>query len=749
MLPSGHVMAIASENRTWTIALIGNPNTGKSTLFGALSGVRQRVGNYPGVTVEKKLGEVVHDGRRWILVDLPGTYSLAPRSPDEMVTVDVLLGRRTDVQPPDVVICVVAASNLTRNLYLVSQVLELGRPVIVALSMGDLAEADGLTVDAARLSRQLGIPVVPIQAQLGEGLEALKQAVEEAGTRPAPTIASPFPSAFRQEVEQLAATLTPPPARYLIERLLLDSGSEVEAQLALGEPDREQLRQRVDDARARLAEVGCRVPEVETTSRYAWIADATDGVVEHPDHAVSKSADRLDAVLTHKVWGSLILAAVLLLTFSAVFALAQIPMDWIDAGKDAVSGVLEEALPDGPIRSLLVKGIIGGIGAVVIFLPQIFILFFILTALEECGYLSRAAYLMDKIMVRVGLSGKSFIPLLSSFACAIPGVMATRVIENRRDRLTTILIAPLMSCSARLPVYTLMIAAFIPARSYLGGLIQLQGLTMFAMYSVGVVVAAAVALILKRTLLRSAAPVFLMEMPAYQWPSPRVIIYRMFERGLDFLQNAGTIIFAVSILMWGALYYPRISADELKPLLTEKARIEAAIDTARAANDGATAESLAADLGAIDHKMAGEQERRSFLGRAGKLIEPVVRPLGWDWRIGSAVLASFPAREVVVATMGVIFDVGEDVGEGEGEKRLTTALQTATWPETGKPLFNIPVALSVMVFFALCAQCVSTLAVIGRETQSWIWPTLSFTYMTVLAYIGAFLAYHVGMLFVS
>ena len=555
-LPSGHAMAIASENQTWTIALIGNPNTGKSTLFGALSGSRQRVGNYPGVTVEKKVGEVVHDGRRWILVDLPGTYSLAPRSPDEMVAVDVLLGRKTEVQPPDVVICVVSASNLTRNLYLVSQVLELGRPVVVALSMGDLAEADGLTVDAARLGRQLGIPVVPIQAQRGQGLEALKQAVEEAGSKPAPTITSPFPAPFREEVDRLSATLTPPPPR------LPDRTPAAGFGIGGRGPNRPRRRRPrpappADRGRPRrLAEAGCRVPGVETTARYAWIAGTVEGVVQHPEHAHSRSADRLDAILTHKVWGSLILAAVLLLTFSAVFAWAQYPMDWIDAGFGAVSSFLEESLPDGPIRNLLVKGIVGGIGAVVIFLPQIFILFFILTALEECGYMSRAAYLMDKIMVRVGLSGKSFIPLLSSFACAIPGIMATRVIENRRDRLTTILIAPLMSCSARLPVYTLMIAAFIPARSYLGGLIQLQGLTMFAMYAVGVVVAAAVALILKRTLLRSATPVFLMEMPAYQWPSPRVILHRMFERGWDFLQNAGTIIFAVSIVMWGALTTP-------------------------------------------------------------------------------------------------------------------------------------------------------------------------------------------------
>jgi len=742
-------MAIASENPSWTIALIGNPNTGKSTLFGALSGVRQRVGNYPGVTVEKKLGEVVHDGRKWVLVDLPGTYSLAPRSPDEMVTVDVLLGRRSDVRPPDVVVCVVAAGNLARNLYLVSQVLELGRPVVVALTMGDLAAADGMTVDAERLSRQLGIPVVPIQAQRSEGLEDLKQAVEKAGSRPAPKTPSPFPAAFREEVDRLDASLAPSPPRYLIERLLLDSGSQVEAQLGLVGEASENLRRNLEDARARLVDAGCRVPEVETTARYAWIAGATDGVVQRSEHAVSRSADRLDAILTHKIWGSLILAAVLLLTFSAVFAWAQYPMDWIDAGIGAASDALEESLPEGPIKNLLIKGIVGGIGAVVIFLPQIFILFAILTALEECGYMARAAYLMDKVMVRVGLSGKSFIPLLSSFACAIPGVMATRVIENRRDRLTTILIAPLMSCSARLPVYTLMIGAFIPARSYFGGVVQLQGLTMFGMYMVGVVVAAAVALILKRTLLRSATPVFLMEMPAYQWPSPRVIFHRMLERGGDFLKNAGTVIFAVSIVMWGALYYPRISEGTLSPLQAEEAQIESEIEAAKSRNDAEKAESLTASLEALHHKMDGEQERQSFLGRAGKLIEPVVRPLGWDWRIGSAVLASFPAREVVVATMGVIFDVGEDVDEGEGEQRLVSALQSATWPDTGAPLFNVPVALSVMVFFALCAQCVSTLAVIGRETQSWTWPALSFAYMTVLAYIGAFLAYHVGMLFVS
>ncbi|WP_165245188.1 ferrous iron transport protein B [Paludisphaera soli] len=745
-------MAVASDKTTWTIALVGNPNTGKSTLFGALSGLAQQVGNYPGVTVEKKTGEVVHHGRRWSLVDLPGTYSLAPRSPDEMVTVDVLLGRRADVPPPDVILCVAAAGNLDRNLYLASQVMELGRPVVVALTMNDLAEAEGTHVDVAALSRRLGVPVVPVQAQRREGLEALKDAVERAGAGEPPAIEGLFPDPFRAEVDRLAEELDgrlgvnltgAHSPRYLAERLVLDAGSYVEEALGLPEDERRELRESVQAARGRLAEAGCRVPEIETTSRYAWVADTLDGVVAH-GKAEARFADRLDAVLTHPTWGSLILALVLLLTFNAVFSWATVPMDWIDAGIGAVGGAIEGAMAEGPIRSLLVDGIVGGIGAVVIFLPQILILIGILAVLEECGYLARAAYLMDRIMVHVGLSGKSFIPLLSSFACAIPGVMATRVIEDRRDRLTTILIAPLMSCSARLPVYVLMIGAFIPKRSYLGGWVQLQGLTMVGMYLVGVVVAAAVALVLKRTFLRSATPIFLMEMPAYQWPSPITVARRMIDRGWDFLYNAGTIIFAVSIVMWGLLYYPRLSADDLAPLLGRQEQAEGALEAARESADEARVAEAEAAVAAAEARIDGAQQRQSLLGRMGRFIEPAVRPLGWDWRIGSAAIASFPAREVVVATLGVIFDVGEEVTEGEGEQRLTQALQGATWPDTGKPLFTIPVALSIMVFFALCAQCVSTLAVIWRETGSWTWPALSFAYMTILAYVGAFLTYQVG-----
>ena len=750
-IPSGSMMPPATDHSTWTIALIGNPNTGKSTLFGALCGSQQRVGNYPGVTVEKTLGELVHAGRRWVLVDLPGTYSLAPRSPDEMVAVDVLLGRLADVPAPDVVLCVVAANNLERNLYLVSQVLELGRPLVIALSMVDVAQDHGLQIDAQRLSRQLGVPVVPIQAHRGLGLGDLKDALAAAGQRPGAILESPFPPAFRDEVDRLESFLARGDAhaaqgrlpRYLVERLLLDTGGYIEGRIP-SNGDQAAIHTQLGAARERLGKAGYPVPAVETMARYGWVSRVVEGVVAHPAEPVNTWGDRLDAVLTHKFWGMVILAVVMLFMFSAVFAWAKLPMAGIEAAISWLSGHIEASLPEGPLRSLLIDGILGGIGAVVIFLPQIFILFLILTSLEECGYLARAAYLMDRLMVRVGLSGKSFIPLLSSFACAIPAVMATRVIENRRDRLTTILIAPLMSCSARLPVYTLMIAAFIPDRQFVGGLIGLQGLVLFSMYALGIVIGAAVALLLKRTLLRGAAPPFLMEMPVYKWPSPRVVLHRMFDRGWDFLHNAGTIIFAVSIVMWGALYYPRISPGELAPLTAARNRLGRERDDARAAGDAAKEQAASTGLADVANRIEGAQKRQSLLGRVGRLIEPAVKPLGWDWRIGSGVIASFPAREVVVATLGVIFDVGKEVDEPEGSQRLGAALQSATWPDSGRPLFNIPVALSIMVFFALCAQCVSTLAVIGRETGSWTWPAFTFCYMTVLAYLGALVTYQVG-----
>lgn len=745
-----------SQRSTFTVALVGNPNTGKSTLFSALAGVRQRVGNYPGVTVEKKLGSMALASGRCELVDLPGTYSLAPRSPDEMVAVDVLLNRRSDVERIDAVLSIVDASNLERNLYLVSQVLELGLPTVVALNMVDIARTRGLKIDVEKLRRQLGVPVVEVQANKRIGLEELKQALvaASAGGRQGEH-RSPFPAEFQQETSRLQAawvgakeessagvvTHSPLP-RYLAERLLLDTSGYLQSALAAEHGN--GVFDELPAARRRLSEAGIPVPAVEAQARYGWVAEVLRGVVERPAQRVVTSGDRIDRFLTHKVWGTAVFALMMLVVFSSVFIFADPLMGMIDGLLGELGNWVSERMPEGPLQSLLVDGIIGGVGSVLVFLPQILFLFFFLAVLEDCGYMARAAYLMDKLMVRVGLSGKSFIPLLSSFACAIPGVMATRVIENRRDRLTTILVAPLMSCSARLPVYAILIGAFIPAINVLGFL-PLQGLTLFSMYLLGILTAALVALVLKRTLLRGPTPPFVMELPGYKWPSPTMVFYRMAERGWSFIYRAGTLIFAVSVLVWAASYYPRDAAEVTDTLAPRRDALAAQL--AQLPADSAEAAAAAEKLGDVENQIAAVFQRESYLGRLGRAIEPAVRPLGWDWRIGCAAIASFPAREVVMGVLGVIYNLGGDldVGESSDQARLGSRMKAAVWDDTGEPVYNIPVALSIMVFFALCAQCAATLVVIRRETNSWRWPAFTFAYMTALAYVAALVTYQVGM----
>ncbi|HVA51839.1 MAG TPA: ferrous iron transport protein B [Pirellulales bacterium] len=746
-------MSTATRSQTLAVALLGNPNTGKSTLFGALAGVRQRVGNYPGVTVEKKIGYMECDGRAVALVDLPGTYSLAPRSPDEMVAVDVLLGRQDDAPPIDAVLCIVDASNLERNLYLVSQVLELGLPTVLALNMTDVARQRGIAIDVAQLGKRLGVPVVETQANKRRGLDEVKAALLRVAGETRSPVETPFPQPFKHEVDRIAQLMNEPGdqpgavpiPRPLVERLLLDTSGYLEKHLLTN--GRAALAGDLRDARNRLAQAGCAVPAVEAMARYSWVAQILEGVVTRPSVRPKTLSDRIDRLLTHRLWGTLFFLAMMVVVFQSVFRVAAWPMEWIEMAIGAVSDAVQQALPEGAFQSLLVRGLIGGVGSVVIFLPQIVILFFFIAVLEDCGYMARAAYLMDKLMSRVGLSGKSFIPLLSSFACAIPGVMATRVIENRRDRLTTILVAPLMSCSARLPVYTLLIAAFIPDRSYVGGVIGLQGLTMTAMYLIGIVTAVVVALVLKRTLLRGPTPPFVMELPTYKWPAATTVLHRMLERGWSFVRRAGTLVVAVSVLVWAALYYPHNAAVVEAPFQARKGQIERRLAQLPAGDPRRSA--LEDEQSELRHEIAGAYHRQSILGRLGHWIEPAVRPLGWDWRIGSAAIASFPAREVVVATLGIIYNLGEeiDVDDSGDRNRLQSVLRQAMWEGTDRPVFNIPVALSIMVFFALCAQCASTLVVIKRETNSWLWPAFTFAYMTVLAYAGAWITYQAGMLF--
>jgi ferrous iron transport protein B len=735
------------------IALLGNPNTGKTTLFNALAGMRQRVGNYPGVTVETKKGHLTHGSQTFDLIDLPGTYSLAARSPDEMVAVDLILGQQAGEPKPDVVLSIVDASNLERNLYLTTQALELGVPLVVALNMMDVAAGQGLRLDVQRLSRQLGVPVVPIQANKGIGLGRLKECLAEAASPVLSTQHSVlstsrvcFPDTFEKEVAHLHDHIGGGVSPFLVRRLLLDVGGYTEKRLASCHHD---LPDDVQAARQRLAEAGCAVPGIEARARYGWIRQATAGCVERPAVRPVTWTERIDRVLTHRLWGTLIFLVLMFGVFQAIFTGARPIMDAIDGAKELLAEGVRSLLGPGPFTSLLADGVIGGVGSVVVFLPQILILFAFIAILEDCGYMARAAFLMDKLMSRCGLSGKSFIPMLSSVACAVPGIMATRVIENRRDRLATILVAPLMSCSARLPVYTLLIGAFLPVRdeTHDGYAFWVPGFTMFCMYAIGLVAAPLVALLLKRTLLRGETPVFVMEMPLYKWPAPRTVFTRVKDAGWAFLRRAGTLILAAMIVVWALLYFPRGEKDGVTDDL-RVAQLETDLDALKA-EAGPKEEWTEAQKAVIEEKetevntVRGDWKRQSALGRMGHWIEPVVRPLGWDWKVGTAALASFPAREVVVGTLGILYNEGQVDPDKVAESGLGEKLREEFRQDRRS---GLPTALSLMVFFALCCQCASTLVVIRRETKSWRWPAFTFAYMTALAYVGALIVYQVAAL---
>lgn len=737
--------------RTPTVALVGNPNTGKTTLFNALAGMNQRVGNYAGVTVETKKGKLQIGELTLDVIDLPGTYSLAPRSPDEMLAVDVILGNNPNEPRPDVVVTIVDASNLERNLYLMTQVVELGVPVVVALNMVDVALGQGLKIDVDRLSQQLGVPVVPLQANRGMGLEALKTAIGAALTNRNCARCPAFPERFEEEVAILQAFTGPQEPTYLLRRLLLDVGGYAEQRL--GDRYGPELLEKMTAARQRLVQAGFTLAGIEARVRYGWIRKMTVDCIARPAQRPVSLTDRIDKVLTHRVWGVLVFLVVMFLVFESIFVVAAPFMDWIKAGVAWVSEGISGMLAPGPLRSLLVEGIIKGVGAVIVFLPQIVFLFAIIAFLEDCGYMARAAFLMDRLMSRAGLNGKSFIPLLSSMACAVPGIMSARVIENRRDRLATILVAPLMSCSARLPVYSLLISAFLPIATY-GWWVP--GLAFFGLYMLGIVVAPLMAFLLKRTLLRGETPVFVMEMPLYKMPSLAIVLRRAIDSGWMFLRRAGTLILATMILVWAALYFPSGNFEQ------DIARLEEPLESPRAQlrllraelKQLVDLEDIAAKQTQIDdakeklephekqiNELRSQWKAQSLLGRVGHWIEPAVKPLGWDWRIGMAAIASFPAREVMVGTLGIIFGEGEgDAGDEEYRDSVGQSLR-------GSGVFSIPVAMSVLVFFALCSQCVSTLVVIKRETGAWRWPIFTFVYMTALAYLGALVTYQVGSLF--
>ncbi len=609
-------------NTTPLVALVGNPNAGKSALFNALTGARQKVGNYPGVTVERHSGRMaLPDGRPIELVDLPGAYSLDPGSPDEQVTRDVLLGRQQGERLPDAILTVVDASNLDNHLRFTLQLIALGLPIVVALNMVDLAERDGLKLDPEALERELGVPVVSTVAVRRRGLDALKERMGEMVK---------------------GVTRIRPSAGVQHDIVLLQR---------------------------RARQIATAVTVSETAAR-RW-------------------THRLDALFLHPVAGPIILLGTMFLMFQAVFAWSQVPIGWIEDGMKWLGAEVGTALPDGVFRSLIVDGVIAGVGAVIVFLPQILILFAFILVLEATGYMVRAAFLMDRVMASVGLSGRAFIPLLSSFACAVPGIMATRTISDEKDRLTTILIAPLMTCSARLPVYTIIIGALIPDRAVLPG-VGLQGLVLFALYILGILGAFCVALVLRHTVTKGATSGFMMEMPKYQWPSARDVVLGLWQRALIFLKRAGTIILYTTVVLWALLSFP-------KP------------------PEGST-------VSKVDYSIAG---------RIGTGLQTLVAPIGFNRDMALALIPAMAAREVAVAAIGTVYAVDNPDDEA-GEASIRQQLQKH---------WSLPSALAFLMWFVFAPQCISTIAVTRRETNGWKWPAFMVGYLFALAYVAAGITY--------
>jgi ferrous iron transport protein B len=682
-----------------SIVVVGNPNSGKSTLFNRLTGLKQRIGNYPGVTVERHIGFLKTADSTTELVDLPGTHSLSAHSLEEHIAVDVIFGRMEGTKPPDGILAVLDATNLYQGLFLVQQLTELELPTVVALTMTDAAEKSGIQVDTAELSALLGVPVYPVVATTGAGLDLLRSAI--AGIR---DLTPPRRIRVWPELIEAAARLaqdSSEPLRFAeLERLLIDGPTESNKGI---------VSKLSDTASAQLPGVREELFESEppiardARIRYTWVRTVLDKVQKKAPVFVSWRT-RVTGFFNKPVPGTLGLFVVMAIVFQAVFAWATPLMDAIDAGASVLGAAVFERLGDTAFSSLIADGVIAGVGSVVIFLPQILILFLFIILLEDSGYLARAAYLMDRAMRSVGLSGQSIIPMISSFACAVPGIMATRVIPNRRDRIATIMAAPFMTCSARLPVYALLIAAFVPATKV--GFMNLQGLVLLGLYLFGIVMGVLTALLMRKTTLRGPKPPFALMLPEFRRPNLQTVMIQLLGRAKVFLKRAGTVIFAVAVVVWALAYFPR--SDGVNPDL-----------------DSNTA--------------AAVQMEQSWLGRAGKVVEPVFEPLGWDWRVSSAVIAGFPAREVVIAVLGTVYAVGDEADEGT----LSGRLKAATRPD-GSPVFTLPMVVGLLIFYACCLQCAATLAIIRRETNTWRWPVFAWAYMTVIGYVGALLAFQIG-----
>ncbi len=694
------------------VALVGNPNTGKSTLFNVLTGLNQKIGNFPGVTVDKKVGYTqLPDGRTAEIVDLPGTYSLYPKSQDESIVFSVLADR-SSTHVPDLVVVILDATNLKRNLLLYSQVADLKIPVIVALNMMDMANKAGISIDVNALAEKLGVPVVPIAARKKEGIEKLKSSISFANKMALQQSSIDVRSIAPELVDAISSELQLENPYFALQL------AHQHEHLKFLSPEQSN---RIEELEQQHGFHTQKAQGAETVARYAFINDLLYDTVKTPFNPQDETfSNKIDKVLTHKIFGFVIFFAILLFMFQAIFSWASYPMDLIESFFMWAQDSLNETLPPGPLTSLLVDGVVAGLSGVLVFIPQIAILFAFISILEDTGYMARVTFMMDKLMRKVGLNGKSVVPLIGGFACAVPSIMSTRTIENWKDRMITIMVTPLVACSARLPVYTLLIALVVPDDK-VWGIFSLQGLALTGMYVFSLLSAIIVAWVFKFILKARERGYFIMELPVYRMPRWKNVIFSMYDRSKSFVLEAGKVIIAVSIILWVmASYGPgdRFEKIEQKYQQTEY-----------------TSKLSTEEISTLE---ASEKLENSYAGVLGHFIEPAIRPLGYDWKIGIALITSFAAREVFVGTMATIYSVSG--GDGDTASVLQK-MRDAKDTKTQQPVFTVPVAFSLMMFYAFAMQCASTVAIVYRETKNWRWPVIQLTYMTVLAYVVSFITY--------
>lgn len=697
------------------IALVGNPNSGKSSIFNSLTGLKQKVGNFPGVTVDKKTGlSHISETLDALIIDLPGAYSLYPKRNDEWVSYKVLINEDRDVKA-DIFLLIADASNLKRNLLFCSQLIDLKKPVIVALTMMDLAKKKNIQIDIAGLERELGVPVIPVNPRKNKGLKELKKAIEQTAENLYKTPARDFinsnafaPVAIQEIQDRFKGFSDYRAIHYLINHENFDLDEITQDTI-----EKIEIRNKFNPTKTQAEEI------VQRYGRIKHIMQLT--VVETDPLQKALFTEKLDNVLLHRRYGYIILLVVLFLLFQSIFWMAQYPMDAIEWAFARLGGYLGNVLSEGWFSDILINGVLAGLSGILIFIPQIMILFGLITLLEDTGYMARISFLTDKLMRKAGLNGKSVMPMISGLACAVPAIMSARNIENKKERLLTIMCTPLMSCSARLPVYTILIALIIPSKLYFGFL-SLQGLVMMALYLLGTVMALVTAYIFKWFIKSIERSYFILELPVYRGPRWKNVLYTMVEKAKVFVFDAGKVIMVISLLLWGlSSYGPK---DRMKNA-SEKYETLSASDAANADQ--------------YERARKTALLENSYAGILGKSIEPVITPLGYDWKIGIALITSFAAREVFVGTMATLYSVGDNDNDNS---TLRQKMQAAVRPD-GSKVYNVATGLSLLVFYVLAMQCMSTLAVVKRETRSWKWPIIQLVYMTALAYIMSWIVFNI------